>query len=131
MREIKFDFVYKGDHGFHHKKYYISEFIHKSLERLSDFHCQMELIAIRQFTGLLDKNGVEIYDCDIVKCLSLSNDHSQKGATSLMIVKFFMGSFCFCFKDADSGVPIYPLCVSLQMEVIGNIHEHPHLIDSK
>lgn len=74
MREIKFDFIYKGAHRFHHKQYYLEDLIGKSLANLSDLHHQMELIASRQFTGLHDKNGKEIYEGDLLNVFFTSEN---------------------------------------------------------
>jgi len=72
-------------------------------------------IELMQFTGLLDKNGKEIYEGDIVLvCFNDGSiyDHPQH-------VYFEKGSFC---------VGMGYLSDSKIIEVIGSIYENPELI---
>ena len=75
---------------------------------------------LMQFTGLLDKNGKEIYEGDIVK----------EGGKISLIEYCNEGAFELISKE---GRFVCHLCflVSDEIEVIGNIYENPELLEKK
>ena len=104
-REIKFRFWYKPS-----KEMSLAV----GLEEIRTMNDQAEdkdgnLIPM-QFTGLLDKNGVEIYEGDVIQ--------SRNGAKKLVE-----------WNDLFTGYKA--IQSSLSLEVIGNIYEDPELLEQK
>lgn len=77
-----------------------------------------DINQLMQYTGLKDKNGVEIYEGDVVKW----NNNIQIGNSTIV---FYDG----CFRLEDYPFSEYnKLETGSRIEVIGNIYENPELI---
>lgn len=84
--------------------------------------------TVGQYTGLKDKNGVKIYEEDVVRV-------TYYGEESVHVVKW-MGEWDYPafdlepFLDCDSNGLSYVMCdCECETEVIGNIHDNPEFLE--
>ncbi len=90
--------------------------------------------TVGQFTGLLDKNGKEIYEGDIVMWGHLKDGRSDETPPRIAIVKLFPSLHFLAVTKTEFGTPyaFHYGCFAYQntdkyLEIIGNIHDNPEL----
>ena len=93
-------------------------------EDIDGLWCEVIPETVGQYTGLTDKNGVKIFEGDIVHCVS-------KLDSADMVIIFECGQFRMIlaekYHEYQTNVGYYDInCFA--KEVIGNIHDNPELL---
>lgn len=117
-REIKFEYGFESVNGIVKKVYHLHEI--PNIQQICDVWNELPVKYTRQFTGLLDKNGKEIYESDIC---TFYNKYSKK--TYTRVVRYCPMLACFGLYPNMEEVWNYESdWLKIQdVEIIGNIYE--------
>ena len=147
MREVKFRVWYPNKKRFSDKLYNIIDYLmdikngklvsnvyELANEDTTDIkYFNDDSYVLMQYTGLKDKNGVEIYEGDIV--VVKNYNHHGENPKKVMFVYYDNSTAQYCtkvektsFKLEDLIMENQPLCFANSFEVIGNIYENPELL---
>lgn len=99
-----------------------------------DAACNSDDFVIMQYVGLLDKNGKEIYEGDIVKFESGIGQQrkfvSYKDATFWLYSQMYIDGVPieYCSSNISIGEPMVG---GRNYETIGNIYENPNILNEE
>lgn len=92
-------------------------------------------VTVMQYTGLKDKNGVEIYEGDVVNMHYFYEAGGMNGtyeseAEIIGTIAYRPDFAVFVVADKERDYPITEYCQepTEELEVIGNIYENPELL---
>lgn len=84
-----------------------------------------ESVPVMQFTGLLDKNGKEIYEGDILKCVAKMPE--REGQIFNNVVYWL--KYRFRLKNNRFSADLTPNRIyNASAEIIGDIYQNPNLL---
>lgn len=139
MNEIKFQFIFKGkpyssenqERPIFKKVYTLGQLLEKPLSQLAAEYSFSDLIAHRQYTGMNDCEGVEIFEGDILALNNTQKRHSY----CVYEIKFndVYGKYIAIAESDDNSCDLFDLLNYYdgagEYVVIGNIYENPELLE--
>ena len=148
MREILFrGKAINRDKGYHRTKYKNGDWVYGLITRLYDDRfenlpaemtdtngvsgIEVDYKTVGQYTGLTDKNGVKIFEGDIVRYGTNTNRAENKEIHEV-VFETRGGSGYFGIRISE--IETWQFCLEVPaklMEVIGNIYDNPDMLERR
>lgn len=131
MREIKFEYIVIGNCGNVIKEIFPLHDIQRGYaQKWLTVNSVRGDIHKRQFTGLTDVNGVEIYEGDVVRGSWINCDDEEVLVCEVSIIKGCIAPFYECV-GGSSGTLYYTQLNACGFEIIGNKYQNPELLENQ
>jgi hypothetical protein len=109
---LKFEYGFSSVNGIVKKHYYLHEI--PDIKEKCDVWNVLPISYVRQFTGLKDKNGKEIYVGDWI----------QSGPGYCSVIEFKDGAFLSIYSHPEDGEELLITDLHLPtIEIVGNIYD--------
>ena len=103
--------------------------MNEPINRCDELCVWVKEVNLMQYTGMKDKNGVEIYEGDIIRVTDVGEISELNSDTGLGAVEWLdkWGFWNVTSIENDLGYLLY----SYDVEVMGNIYNNPELLKTK
>jgi uncharacterized phage protein (TIGR01671 family) len=89
-------------------------------------HVKESPYVVQQYTGLKDKNGVEIYEGDIIHYKFNGDSYPKEAVDRILTCSYDEDEGMYSFDDSDHSY--YWAEIKRHSNIIGNIYENPELL---